>query len=312
MVPEQICCVCNGPVSGPARTLGGRTFCERHYVSATRDRKGLWVAAIALVVGLILFVAVAQLLAPWLGAAPPGAWLALAGALLALVPAAIWLTAFYLQDRTEPEPKSYLLGVFFLGALLAAAVGQPLINSVFRVDEWAWYSLAIRLIAGVCVVGAIQSFLTYAAVRYTVYNSPEFDEKVDGIIYGAAAGVGYATTLNLAYVLQEGGVDPAIAAIRIAVAALAQASFAGVTGYFLGRAKFEARGPLWLPAGVLLAALLNGVVTVALGEIGRSGLRATPINGLILAGIVAGATFAVLYAIMRAAAARQAAPGAPP
>jgi RsiW-degrading membrane proteinase PrsW (M82 family) len=152
---------------------------------------------------------------------------------------------------------------------------------------------------GICIVGITQEFLKYAAVRYSVFGSVEFDERIDGIIYGAAAGLGYATFLNVEYVLRNGGVDLGIGAVRIAVFALAHASFAGVTGYFLGRAKFENRGPFWLPVGLLLAAILNGVVTTLLSEITRSGLRPTPLNGLILAAVVAAATFIFLFAIMR-------------
>ncbi len=40
------------------------------------------------------------------------------------------------RTALEPEPKVYVLGVAILGALLAAAVGQPLINDVFRVPDW--------------------------------------------------------------------------------------------------------------------------------------------------------------------------------
>ena len=157
----------------------------------------------------------------------------------------------------------------------------------------------MRLLAGICIIGITQEFLKYAAVRYSVFRSAEFDERIDGIIYGAAAGLGYATFLNVEYVLANGGVDLAIGAVRIAVVALAQASFAGVTGYFLGRAKFENRGPFWLPVGLLLAAVLNGVVTTLLSEINRSGLRPTPLNGLILAALVAAATFIILFGVLR-------------
>jgi len=83
------------------------------------------------------------------------------------------------------------------------------------------------------------------------------------------------------------------------VTTLAHASFAGVTGYFLGRAKFENRGPLWLPLGVFIAALLNGVVTAIIGEITRSGLHTTPLNGLIGAAAVAVVTFSVLFFILQ-------------
>ena len=294
---SDVCCVCGKPVLGAARLLGGRVFCEEHYGRVAHNRKGMWTAMLALILGLGAFVAAVFFLAP--RDAVSGLALTAIGLLLAIVPALIWLVVFYLQDRAEPEPKQYVLGVLILGALLAAAVGQPLIRDVFRVNEWASVNLGLRLLAGIAIVGAIQEFLKYAAVRYSIYRSAEFDERIDGIIYGAAAGLGYATFLNAEYVLSNGGVDLGIGAVRVAVVALAQASFAGVTGYFLGRAKFENRGPFWLPVGLLLSAILNGVVTTLLSEITRSGLRPTPINGLIVAAVVAAATFIFLFAIMR-------------
>ncbi len=298
-MPNAICCVCNAPIEGPAKILGSRAFCEKHYSRIGRDRRGLWMATLGLIAGLVLFVLAVQALAPALPGRLPPALLLIASLVLALVPAAVWLGVFYLQDRAEPEPKGYLLGVFFLAALLASAIGQPLINNVFAVNRWAGDSLALKLIAGVSIVGITQEFLKYAAVRYSIFNSQEFDERVDGIIYGAAAGLGYATMLNIAYVIGNGGVDLGVGAIRVAVLALAHASFAGVTGYFLGRAKFENRGPFWLPVGLFLAAVLNGVVTAVLGEISRAGLRPTPLNGLILAAVLAAGTFIVLFVLMR-------------
>jgi protease PrsW len=295
----ETCCVCNKPIAGAAKMLGGRAFCEEHYAKVGQHRKGIWLATIILIVGLALFVTAVYFAAPAIRGSLQGAPLVLAGLLLALVPAIVWLAVFYLQDRAEPEPKQYVFGVFVLGILLAAAIGQPLINNVFQVNQWATGSLALRLLAGICVVGITQEFLKYAAVRYTVFGSVEFDERIDGIIYGAAAGLGYATLLNVQYVVGNGGVDLGIGAVRIAVVALAQASFAGITGYFLGRAKFENRGPFWLPAGLLLAAVLNGIVTTALSEITRTGLQPTPLKGLILAAVVAAVTFIILFTIMR-------------
>ncbi len=295
----ETCCVCNKPVTGAARMLGGRVFCEEHYARVGQHRRGIWAATLALIVGLGLFVTAVFFAAPGIRDSLQGAPLVLIGLLLALVPAVVWLLVFYLQDRAEPEPKQYVFGVFLLGVLLAAAVGQPLIRDFFRVNEWASTSLLLRLVAGIFIIGITQEFLKYAAVRYSVFGSSEYDERIDGIIYGAAAGLGYATYLNVQYVIENGGVDLGIGAVRIAVIALAHAAFAGVTGYFLGRAKFENRGPFWLPVGLLLAAVLNGVVTTLLSEITRSGLRPTPLNGLILAAVVAAATFIILFTILR-------------
>jgi ABC-type branched-subunit amino acid transport system permease subunit len=91
-----------------------------------------------------------------------------------------------------------------------------------------------------------------------------------------------------------------MAAIRVVVTALAQASFAGVTGYFLGREKLEHKPAWWMPLGFLLAALLNGVFfylwgTLTRGTISVSGGYVNPWAGLILAVVLSGATTACLY-----------------
>jgi RsiW-degrading membrane proteinase PrsW (M82 family) len=84
------------------------------------------------------------------------------------------------------------------------------------------------------------------------------------------------------------------------VVALAHASFSGVVGYFLGRAKFERMGPAWLPLGLTLAAVLNGIVSQVLRVVptlGGFGYR--PWYGLVVAAIVAGVTFFILFRLIR-------------
>ena len=88
--------------------------------------------------------------------------------------------------------------------------------------------------------------------------------------------------------------------MRVVTTALAQASFAGITGYFIGIAKFERKGPFWLPQGLIIAAVLNGVVSFLLGQVTRIGsFSFNPWYGLALAVIVAGVTFYVLFIIIR-------------
>jgi len=139
------------------------------------------------------------------------------------------------------------------------------------VQDWLDHSLVINLRGSILLVGFIQELLKYAAVRYGVFPLPEFDEWTDGILYGTAAGLGFATVLNIQYVVDSGGVDLGMGVIRIVVTALAQASFAGIIGYFLGRAKFEDEPVWWLPLGLTIAAVLNGLFTVVRGSVTRSG-----------------------------------------
>jgi RsiW-degrading membrane proteinase PrsW (M82 family) len=256
-------------------------------------------SALIEIVGIAIFAALVALVAEFVRPQLSGASLILVGIVLAIVPAALWLVAFYRQDL-EPEPKQYVLGVFVLGAVLAQAIGQPVVRDLFHVQEWGTRDMLLGFLASILIVGVVQEFLKYAAVRYTVFGSAEFDQPVDGIIYGASAGLGYATMLNIWYVISNGGVDLGVGAVRCAVEALAQASTAGVVGYFLGQAKFRRMGPLWLPAGIVLAAALNATVNLLLDQAPLFGTFGFNIwAALIAAVVVAGVIFGALLTIIK-------------
>ena len=298
---DDPCCICG---KNGEKNIGKRWFCAQHYERATHERRGSWRAVLALVVVLFVFVVVVYALDAAIQPVFAGTTLVLTGIVLALVPAAIWLAFFYQQDRLEPEPVGYILGVFALGALLAAAVGTPLLDNVFHVGKWLYTDTLTTILGGILVVGFTQEFLKYAAVRYSIYNSAEFDEPTDGIIYATAAGLGYATVLNIQFVVANGGVDLGAGVIAMAVVALAQASFAGITGYFLGQAKFKADPIWWMPLGVALAATANGVFNwlrgiITRGSLSLSGSTASSWWGLLLAAVVAVAVMGLLLWLIR-------------
>lgn len=274
---------------------------EQDLERIARNRLGLWSSSVILILALIGFVLLASWLASRLPVEIAGGQLIAAGIVLALIPALLWLIFFYVQDRFEPEPKHHVLGVFVLGGLLAAAIGQPVIQNIFRVQDWMYESWWIQLLASILIIGFVQEFLKYAAVRYSVYAGGEFDERVDGVIYTVAAGLGYATLLNFSYVLQHGGVDLAVGAMTVTVNALAHASFAGITGYYLGQAKFETTPRLWLALGVTIAAALNGLFFFLADQVTLQGLRFTPINGVVLAAVFAFVIFAIVFFLIRRA-----------
>jgi RsiW-degrading membrane proteinase PrsW (M82 family) len=300
---RRICCVCHRPLGDEARLLGGRLYCPKHYARVTTERKSVWTSGVIEIAAVIAFGALVALVARLVKPSLTGAPLMAAGIVLSLVPAVIWMVFFYRQDRLEPEPKSYIIAVFVLGLLLCNAVAIPAVNELFRVNHWLATNTLTHIVGAVLVVGITQEFLKYAAVRYSVYATPEFDERVDGVIYGTAAGLGFATMLNINYVVANGGVDLYMGIIRISVTALAQASFSGITGYFLGRAKFEVEPVWWQTLGIVIAAVLNGLFTWARGEVTQVGMGVNPWWGLLLAGALAIVTFAVLWYLMRRASA---------
>lgn len=300
------CCVCHRPLDSDAPHLGNRAYCPEHWAKLNHTRSSVWRSGVAYVVAIALFAMGAAFLLRTIQPSLSGAGLTLAGVVLALTPAALWLAFFYVQDRLEPEPKGYVIGVFALGALLAGAIGIPVVRDLFSIQDWLGASPLVTLLGSILIVGFVQEFLKYAAVRYSVYNSSEFDERLDGVLYGTAAGLGFATMLNIHYIVGSGGVNLSMAAIQVTVTALAQASFAGITGYFLGRAKFEEEPVWWLASGLALAATLNGLFHVLLGNLVRSGSALTgqtvnPWLGLLLATVLAAVSLGVILSLMRRA-----------
>jgi len=244
----------------------------------TDIRASFWRSGLLSLGGLALFIILMGLV-PWprLEDMP----LLALGIILALVPALLWLIFFYQQDRKEPEPKRVVLRVFFFGALMASGIAQPII-SLFHVDEWVRGSAWLQLGALILIAGFTQEFFKYAAVRYTVFPTPDFGGRLDGIIYGVAAGLGYATALNLTYVVSNQGVVPFVGSLRMVDTALAQAGFVAVTCYFLAGARDGGRPVWWVPAGLTLAAVLNGLFAFLRREVTVQGLTYKPVNALFL------------------------------
>ncbi len=298
MPDSEVCCVCGEPVAPPYRAAGGRVYCDRHYAALNKPHAGFWRASAVQIVGMALFSAVVAALASRIGEIDRPALIGL-GLFLAIVPSALWIAFFYHQDRLEPEPKAKIGLVFLLAVLLTEAGGWPLIDEWFALPRWATVSAFTSLLASILIAGVTLQAIAYVAVRAIVYATPEFDERMDGIVYGTVAGLGVATLLNLHYVVDNGGVALAPGVIQTATMALAQASCGGVMGFFLAGAKFEHRPVWWAPLGVALAAALNGLLRWLLSEVGATGLTVEPWRQLALGLAAALVVFAGLVALMR-------------
>ncbi len=256
-------------------------------------RKSIWASNLITLVLLGLFLVVCFGIEFLVKPTFTRSGLLVTGVIMSLVPAILWLTFFYRQDRLEPEPKGMVLQVFILGGLLAAAIGIPLVDDVFHISTWLFSGFWVNLLGAILVIGFSQEFLKYAAVRFSIYASSEFDEHTDGIIYATAAGLGFATVLNISFVVGSGGVNLGMGAVRIVLIALAQASFAGITGYFLAKDKLDHKPAWWVPAGISLAAVLNGVFNYLWGVLKRTGVTT---NGGVL-GSWGGLALAILISV---------------
>lgn len=264
------------------------------YAKAARLRPGVWRSAVIALIALLVFVAAVVGIDMALQPQLSGFALLVVGIVLAVVPAVLWLIFFYLQDRVEPEPVGHVAQMFVIGLALAGAIGVPLSDQVFRTQDWLFRDMGSALIGAVFVRGAVETFIIYATVRYFMFDSPEFDERTDGVVYGTAAGLGYATATNLQFILASGGAALGSAEVYVAEVALAYAAFGGLLGYFLGHAKMQ-RDPIWwLPLGFVITAALNGLFLMLRGQletgsisVGAQAGGLPTVTGLLLAGALA-------------------------
>jgi RsiW-degrading membrane proteinase PrsW (M82 family) len=278
------------------KVIAGRWFCDEHFTKATHKRSGVWRSAAFAVVGVLIFVAAVVGLDTALKPNMSGTALLLTGVVLAIVPAALWLLFFYQQDRLEPEPVGQVVRLFVIGLALAGAIGIPITDQLFRVQDWLYVDSTAgigltEILGSIFVTGAVEAFILYAVVRYFIFDSAEFDERTDGVVYATAAGLGYATALNLQFILANGGSALGTGEIFVAEVALAHAAFGGLLGYFLGKAKLEQEPVWWLSLALVLTAALNGLFGILRGQLDTGGIAMTSagaglptVTGLLLAG----------------------------
>ena len=299
MSERQIrCCIDGEPLDPPYHIVGGRAYCDRHFAMVNKPHPGFWRASLFQIVLMGVISGGLAYLSTFLGPLDRTAQI-LVGVFLAIVPSAPWIYYFYRQDRLEPEPKTRILAVFLLALVLQDFVGRRVIDDWFGIARWASFDTLTSLLASILIVGFTWQAIAYAAVRLVVYATPEFDERMDGIVYGTVAGLGVATLANLRFVLDNAGVALAPGVIQATTTALAQASFGGLMGYFMAQAKFEHRPAWWVPLGFTIAAVLNGLFSWLISEVSASGLTVDPWRSLAMGLVVALATFFVLVALMR-------------
>ena len=220
------------------------------------------------------------------------------GFALAAVPAALFLIFIYRQDRIEPEPMGLVLGVFALGGLLCWGAVVPLEHQVFGVGGWEHRGGLAPWVSSIGVSGTLHMLAVFVAVRYTVFQTTEFDEPIDGVVYAVAAGLGLATVDNIAFVVQQDQVLPLAGAAAIANTTLIDVAASAILGFGLSRLRFEKGSTPIFVLTFLWAAALHG----ALHELVIvAGTRGSTFDPLLAFGVTLGMSLIVLVGAQRMA-----------
>jgi RsiW-degrading membrane proteinase PrsW (M82 family) len=174
-----------------------------------------------------------------------------AAVIVGAAPSLFLLVFFYLKDRYEPEPRGHVALAFAKGALAtlpAYAASWALARAVG--DQFLVLGgLPARAFDALVLAAVCEELPKWIAFLF-IYRWNEFDEPLDGVVYGVALALGFATVENVLCVVRDG---LGVGALRAIFAVPAHALFGAVMGFYFGRAKFG--GGKWLLAFALVAAV---------------------------------------------------------
>lgn len=213
---------------------------------------------------------------------PPNRSLAIACLVVPVVLSLAWLVFVRRFDRAHPEPM-WLVGVtFLLGAISTAPAGlaeyalaqlSPYLDPNLVTFGGQTAALPLAIVVFTLVVGLSEEGAKRLAAHFAIRRR-EFDEPVDGIVYGIVASLGFAAAENIRYFAIGRMAAPLVIA-RCFMSVPAHMFFGAVWGYALGVRLLEPDTKPW--RWLLLAAFCHGLFDALLSTEG-AGMLAVMLN----------------------------------
>ena len=152
----------------------------------------------------------------------------------ALAPAAVLLVLIYKVDTADKEPWGLIAKVFILGVVCAMiacflelVVGAAL-DGIVAAESFVGTLIGVALIEELCKLWAAYT---------TTWKNPNFNYVFDGVVYCAAAAIGFAAIENVTYVVgAENAME--IAALRAVLSVPGHMCDGILMGIFFGWARY--------------------------------------------------------------------------
>jgi len=232
--------------------------------------------------------------------------------IVAIVPAVGYLIWVRDTETCRREPYSALIGVMIYGgtfAVAAAVILETLVQMALYLPGsplsrgfgiFGPFDPTLEALLLAVIIAPVVEELVKATGVFTVYG--RLNEIEDGIIYGAAVGLGFAVTENVLYfvVAFSQGLDVLFltVVIRSITSMVLHLSATSISGYGISRARIlgsQGRSVGWLryvEIAIVLHASFN--LIASLGDIFPQNSDILGLAGLILVFILANTAFAIM------------------
>ncbi len=191
--------------------------------------------------------------------------MALTGAIPAIV--AMWVVDRL--DRKRPEPPSLRRMCAFVGmlsvipALLLELGLSGTLGMALDPPDLTYQGATFK---SFIVAAGVEEACKIAVIYWIVWRRPEFDERMDGIVYASRAGLGFAAVENVMYLMFVAGSfedQMTMWILRAVLSVPGHAMWTGMMGAMAARRRFDKRG-LGLLGGYLLAVAFHGAYDLSL------------------------------------------------
>jgi RsiW-degrading membrane proteinase PrsW (M82 family) len=231
----------------------------------------------------------------------------LTGLVVAVLPVPVYVMLALWIDRYEAEPAWTLAIAFMWGALVAVffalvinSFGVRVVGATFGPEAASVYGLSVSAPVVEETFKALALFLLF------FWKRDEFDGIIDGIVYAAMVGLGFAMTENVKYYADAvaGGRAFGTFVVRGMFSPFAHPLFTSMTGIGLGIASQTVRRPVryLMPlVGLLLAVILHSSwnTSIYLSQRSHSPAVALLMYFVVMVPIFIGVLLTVFFALKR-------------
>ena len=228
---------------------------------------------------------------------------------LVFLPLLLWLALSVLPELRGDRPRRRLVGVSVVSGLAASAVGLPLVEQFFALEQWLpLQSVIQRIIGYTLTAGMIDVGLRFIVLRYLIYPQA-LRVRSDAVAYALAGAIGYSFYLSLVLIWR---LDPIWnhAAIYILSSFTVQAASCLFIALGIIESYFADAFPLVLPVNLLVSALISGLILALLpgllsGPLSQAGSVDRPLFGLLFVAAAAAVTVGSAYFLYSNSARRE-------
>jgi protease PrsW len=190
--------------------------------------------------------------------------------ILAISPGIAIVLFIYFRDKYEREPFGMIVSCFFLGFLtIIPPIFIELAFERFNPEHLPPPSSFEIFMYAFMIVGLSEELSKFLLLRTFPYNTQQFNEPFDGIVYSVVISMGFATAENIFYVMQSGA---GTGFLRMFTAVPGHAAFGVIMGYFVGLSKFRQHNFGLLLAGLVMAVIAHGFYDYFLFQVDVPGL----------------------------------------